>query len=133
MGQDIFDFAATAAPGDQLSSRAAFGRSPTNRVIAAGAGAVSCELGNEDSSEDSRSVAAAAGNLLRLAASRQGSRSSRASADSTLSSIPFRSSPTSANRNGSNAVLRKKGEIAGAMATTSSIGSKAGFVESGDP
>src|SRR5271156_6387894 len=108
MGQDIFDLANTAAPGDQLSSRAAFGRSPTNRVIAAGAGTVSCERGSEDSSEESRSVAAAAGNLLRLAASRQGSRSSRASADSTLSNIPFRSSPTSANRNGSNAGSRKK-------------------------
>ncbi len=103
MGQDSFDLATTAAPRDQASFRAARGKSPTNRAIVAGAGALSCELGSEESNEFSLSVAAGAGRLLKLAASRQGSRSSRASAESTLSNIPFGSSPIAANRNGSNA------------------------------
>jgi hypothetical protein len=126
-GKDIFDlieFVTPGALGDQASSRTVFGKSPTNRAIAAADGTLSWELGNAESSEDSRSVAAAAGNLLRLAASRQGSRSSRASADTTLSNIPFRSSPIAAKRNESNAVSRKKGEVAVAMETISSIGSR---------
>ena len=103
IGQDIFDLATIAAAlGDQASSRAGRGNKPTNRMIVAGGGALSCELGNEDSNEVSLFVAAGAGSLLRLAASNQGSRSSRASADNTLSNMPFRSSPIAANRNGSN-------------------------------
>jgi len=48
------------------------------------------------------SVAVSPGKSANLAASCQGSMSNRANAERTLSSIPFLSSPTGANRNSSN-------------------------------
>ena len=66
--------------------------------------------GSAASNDSRRRVADAAGNLANLAASCQGSSSSRASADRTLSNIPLPSSPIGANRKLSNSVPRNAGD-----------------------
>ena len=68
-------------------------------------------------SETNLWVAASSGSLAKLAASCQGSRSNRASADRTLSNIPFFSVPIGANRKLSYSDRRRKGEAARVIST----------------
>jgi hypothetical protein len=63
-------------------------------------------------------VAVSPGNSASLAASCQGSTSSRASAERTLSSIPFLSSPIGANRKSSNSDPRSETEAEPVISTT---------------
>jgi len=57
-----------------------------------------------------------------LAASCHGSTSSRASAESTLSAIPFRSSPIGANKKVSNSEFRTNEVVADAMGAIGFLG-----------
>jgi hypothetical protein len=68
--------------------------------------------------EANLSVAVSPGNRDSLAASCQGSTSSRAIAERTLSSMPFLSSPMGANRKSLNSGPRKEAEAERAIATT---------------
>ena len=82
-----------ARPGNNAIKRAA---------IVSGPGDDGGRPGSAAIKEVNLSIAVLPGNRARSAASCQGSTSSRANAERTLSSIPFLSSPTGANRKASN-------------------------------
>jgi hypothetical protein len=66
-------------------------------------------------------IAASRGNRVNSSASCQGSTSSRASAERTLSSMPFLSSPIGANRKLSNSEPRGESEVVRVIPTTEFI------------
>src|SRR5208282_482768 len=83
--------------------RARLGRSAIKRAaIVPGSGCADGPSGSDAINEANLSVAVSPGNRAKLAASCQGSTSSRASAERTLSRIPFLFSPIGANRKSSN-------------------------------
>jgi hypothetical protein len=95
------------------------GRSATRRAaIASGSRCADVLSGSAEMSEVILSVAASFGMRAKLAASSQGSRSSRASAEMTLSNIPFLSSPIGANRKLSNSDREREAEAERVIAVT---------------
>jgi hypothetical protein len=91
-----------------------FGKNATRRAaIAPGSESAGGRSGNDAMRAAKRRVAVSLGNPARLAASRQGSRSWRASAEATLSDIPLQSSPTEANRKASNSCPRNASWVRG--------------------
>ena len=89
-------------PGGRIGSRA------IKRVaIARESGSVKGWSGSARINESNLRTAASAGIAARLAASSQGSRSRRASSDTTLSSMPFRPSPIGENRKALNSEPRR--------------------------
>ena len=95
------------------------GRSATKRTtIASGSRCAAVLSGSADINEVILSVAASFGMRAKLAASSQGSKSSRASAEMTLSNIPFLSSPIGANRKSSNSDRGREAEAERVIAVT---------------
>ncbi len=78
-------------------------------------------FGNDAMSEVSRSIACSPGMRARLTASFQGSTSSRANAETTLSNGPFRSSPIDANKKSSNSRPRRGVSAAWVMSSAKSL------------
>jgi hypothetical protein len=84
------------------------GRRPTRRAaISPRSDRAKASLGSVAIRLANRSAAAFAGSCANLAASFQGSRSNRTSAETTLSNTPCLSSPTGAKRNASNSESRR--------------------------
>jgi hypothetical protein len=95
------------------------GKSAIRRAaIASGSRCADVLSGNAEIKEVILSVAASPGIRARLAASSQGSRSSRANAEMTLSNIPFLSSPIRANRKLSNSDRWREAEVERFIAVT---------------
>lgn len=95
------------------------GNSATKRAaIVRGSDGADGPSGSAAIIEANLSVAASPGNRASSAASCQGSTSSRASAERTLSSIPFLSSPIGANRKSLNSDPRKEAEAECVISTT---------------
>jgi hypothetical protein len=90
-------------PRDGTIEPAVPGSSAINRAaIVSDSGDDAGRPGSAAIKEVNLSIAVLPGNRARLAASCQGSISSRANAERTLSNMPFLSSPTGANRKASN-------------------------------
>ena len=107
------DFGAVAG---ELPGR---GNSPIRRAaIVPGSRRGGAASGRASINEANRCVAAPIGNPANLAASCHGSMSSRANADSTLRSMPFRSSPIGAKRKASNSHPRFAIEALRVISTT---------------
>lgn len=87
-------------------------------AIVVGSGCAAGSSGSSAINDANRCVAVSPGNAANLAASCQGSMSSRASAERTLSNIPFLSSPIGANRKSSNSGPRREAEAEYAISTT---------------
>jgi len=107
------EFSAAPATGnvslDAIEELPPRGSSAIKRVeIVSGSGRVGGPSGSASIKDVNLCLAVCFGIRASSAASRQGSRSSRASAERTLSSIPFFSSPIGANRNASNSDPRDK-------------------------
>ena len=107
-----------------ISTLARRGKSATSRAaIVPGSRPADASSGDGPSgsasiNEANRLVAVAAGNPANSAASCQGSMSSRANAERTLSSMPFLSSPIGANRKSSNSGASGEIEAECVIATT---------------
>ena len=107
------EFSAAPATGnvslDAMEELAPRGSSANRRVeIVSGSARVDGASGSASIKDVNLCLAACFGIRASSDASRQGSRSSRASAERTLSSIPFFSSPIGANRKASNSDPRDK-------------------------
>jgi hypothetical protein len=110
-----------ASKGSRLGALEAPGRgkSATKRAaIASGSRCADVLSGSAEINEVILSVAVSFGIRARVAASSQGSRSSRASAEMTLSNIPFLSSPIGANKKSSNSDRWREAEARRVIAVT---------------
>jgi hypothetical protein len=95
------------------------GKSAIKRAaIASGSRCADVSSGSAEINEVILSVAVSLGIRASLAASDQGSRSSRASAEMTLSNIPFLSSPMGANKKSSNSGRWTEAEAERVIAVT---------------
>jgi hypothetical protein len=95
------------------------GKSAIKRAaIASGSRCADVLSGSAEINEVILLVAVSFGIRARLAASSQGSRSSRASAEMTLSNIPFLSSPIGANKKSSNSDRWREAEAERVIAVT---------------
>jgi hypothetical protein len=95
------------------------GKSAIKRAaIASGSRCADILSGSAEINEAILSVAFSFGIRARLAASSQGSRSNRASAEMTLSSIPFFSSPIGANKKSSKSDRWREAEAERIIAVT---------------
>ncbi len=95
------------------------GKSAIKRVaIASGSRCADVGSGSAKINAAILSVAVSLGIRAKLAASSQGSRSSRASAEMTLSNIPFLSSPIGANKKSSNSDRWREAEAERIIAVT---------------
>src|ERR1700691_1751080 len=112
----ILELVTVLAPGnmsrDEIFDLARRGKSAIKRLaIVPRSGCVDGPPGNSAINKTNLRIAASRGNRANSLASCQGSTSDRASAERTLSSIPFLSSPIGANRKLSNSDPRGEIEV----------------------
>ena len=101
-GMGHFPIPSNALSGAVLELARRGRRATKPAAIVSGSRCIDGSLGSNAINEANLAAAVTPGSLANLAASCQGSTSSRASAERTLSRIPFISSPSGANRKSSN-------------------------------